>query len=384
MQGTTQQHQTDGQVHSPAPLWARFLVLMLPLCLLTACPDNGHVAYGQNLIGPELDFREILPAEWEYIYTEHGLDTDKDGVREWIVVYRFDLTCQADQRGCPITASVYRPESGKPPSIVPRPLLPRGRDYLCECSCKFSMEDVLSKHPGDELVVRDECDKKTTRLSIFRWREEKQDYLPLGHFTGDCITYALDEVKVEESRPSRAQLKICFTYHPHEIERTGEQGEEKQQTYYLSTEGNAPVAPADYEVNPCKGEPEAVVLSPYPEKVVMAFYHHYTDEETIETYFTPEDWHLLECSEPNCGGCARARSEVDHVQVTMLTVVQDCDGMFCRQCGSEEADRPVIQAGIRCHYTDGHVDPEETTLEWSLCREDDTWKMESVRLVSPQ
>jgi hypothetical protein len=333
-------------------VWDRLMLLMILLCFLTACEPGSY-----DRTNLSMHLSEIIPDDWNYMGGQH-INTDGEGEREWLVIYRFDVAGEGDQHGYPINAAVYREDDHRPPNLLPYDLHTADKSYLCECRCSAVMEDVLSGIPGDELVIRDECSGRITRLAIFNWDAGQDEYLPRGHFAGYCIEVELDKVEIRHRLQDRAQLMMLWTYRPLH-----------SQAYYLPGGHGALVAHEKYEYDFCTGVPEHVTLSPYPEKVVLAFYRDYNkDEEEVAKYFTRERWKELEECEHNHCGCAMPREEVAHVRVTDLAP----------QLESEEPDEATVRASVVCEHMNGTTG-NEVKLQWLLVRgADSRWKLEGV------
>jgi len=348
------------------------LVVVVFLCLLAACsgPDESEDTSAY------LNFADILPADWQYVDT-HRLDTNRDDEKEWVVMYRFDLLTGTERRDGPIAAVVYQPDDRKPPCVIPYELLPQDGSYLCECKCTPTMENVLSGLEGDELVVRDDCDEEITRLAIFYWDPSaEEEYLPKGHFSGDRITSSPNEVTVDRRLPDRAQLAIRQTCYP----------DEENKTYYW-LEGQDTVVCEKYEYIFYDGEPEDVMLSPYPEKVVLAFYNHYTDgDKDVSQYFTEDGWERVDkCAAGQCG-CTVARNKVKDVRVIYLLPGEEtCSQTPVHQCEKYGPDRAIVETTVICeHKNEDQGEDQQQILEWRLVREGARWKLDSVDVKQTQ
>lgn len=341
------------------------LFLTMLLCLPLACDESGSAS------SPGLNLLEILPDEWQYVHT-YRLDTNYDDKLEWVIVYRFDLSDKDELCNSPMAAFVYQLNDRKPPCIIPYELYPQGdpdRDYLCEYGCTVTMEDVLSGIPGPEIVVRDRREGEVTRLSIFHWEWDPERYRPRGFFSGDRITDDLDKVTVDRRLPGRAQLIQRCTYLPRDENKT-----------YYENDIQDTLVDSECEIDFCQGEPENVVLSPYPEKIVLAFYNHYTDsEQTVSQYFTQVGWeqYVQRCAANRCG-CTAARNEIAHVRVTHLQLVnEDCSPSPSHQCEDHGPNRALVQAIVVCERKDA-VKDEETIVLWHVIRSGDRWKLDTA------
>ncbi len=298
-----------------------------------------------------------LPENWEHVST-YRLDTNRDGNQEWVVLYRFDLPAETAHGGSPIAGVVYQTDGSSPSVPIRYELRPQDDDYLCECECIAAVEDVLSGLPGSELVVRDRCDGEINRLSIFYWKPNEEKYLPKGHFSGSRIKVELDSVTVEQRLLHRAQLALRLIYHPDDNE-----------TYYGPFDQGVLVMPEKHELVCYQAEPKDAMRSPYPEKVMLAFYNHYTDAKQASEYFTEKGWEQLEqCTAGRCG-CTSARSEITHVRVTDLRPGEDTS-----------SDQATFDLNVICEHRNGAPD-DETTIRWYLVRQDDRWKLDNAEVI---
>ena len=298
-----------------------------------------------------------LPENWEHVRA-YRLDVNRDDDQEWIVLYRFDLPAETEQGGSPIAGVVYQLDDSNSPVLTPYELHPPGGDYLCECECIAVMENVLSGLPGSELVVRDRCNDEVSRLTIFYWEPNEERYLSKGHFSGSRIKVELNNVTVDQRLPQRAQLALRLVYHPDDNE-----------TYYGLFDQGILVMPEKYELTCYQAEPKDVMRSPYPEKVVLAFYNHYTDGRQASEYFTEKGWEQLEqCATGRCG-CISARSEIAHVRVTDLQPGEDTS-----------SDRATFDLNVICERRDGELEGE-TFVRWHLVRQDDRWKLANAEVI---
>jgi hypothetical protein len=296
-----------------------------------------------------------LPQDWEHVRT-YRLDTTRDDERDWVVLYRFDLASEAEHDLVPIGGAVYQPTENDADPIR-YDLLPRNDEYLCECECIATMDNVLSGLPGSELVVSDFCNKKLTRVSVFHWESAASGYVPTGHFSGSRIEIGQDELTVYQRVPHRAQLAFRQVYRPRD-----------NKTYYPPGDLGDPVMAARYEYTFYDSEPKDVTQSPYPEKVILAFYSHYGDRKRMSKYITQQAWKEVEqCQSGQCG-CLAPPDEIAHVWITDL------------QSGEyTSSDRASFDLTIMCERADsllGQVLEPEMSIRWNLVQEDGRWKLE--------
>jgi hypothetical protein len=343
-------------------LGGRLLLMAVLLCLPLGCaaPNRDNSTTSSQPIfsfTSHLDFAEILPGDWQHIRT-YRLNANHDDRNEWVVLYRFDLLNEGGEITGPITAVVYQPDGERPPNLVAHPLHPQDKNYLCKCKCTVTMENVLSGLEGDELIFRDECTDQTSRLTIFHWDDNSQKYVPRGHFCGTCIRINPDEISVLEEIQDRAQLSKCKTYYAFD-----------NRTYYQSNNSAALVLPEKEEIVFSKGEPEDVLRSPYPEKVVLAFYLHYSDDEKAPTYFIEKvRGSLGQCDSGECG-CLAPRHEIARVGVTYL------QPETYNEPPASDVVRATVGVKVICEPREGAPE-EEQFIRWHLVQEDERWQLE--------
>lgn len=341
-----------------------FILLILSLSFF-ACEGNTN----GNSASTQIEFAEILPPEWEYI-ASHRLETcqSENDIEEWLVLFRFDTPNSA------IRGIVYQIDKTHPPAIHPYMLDPPDRNYLCECQCTPTLENVLPNPGKDdeapELIVRDRCGSvspPTTRLTIFCWNEGIEEYEPLGQFWGNRIEVDYNEVAVTRLIPHhRAQLAMRYIYRP-----VGS----NPATYYIQTgEDYLPVSEQETEFVFYE-RPEGVLTSPYPEKVVLAFYMDYTQNDILK-YLREDRWRDSICADGGCG-CNAPRNRIRRVGVTYLHCASERSAGR-QPCGGERGpEEAAVDVEIICERKNGQRE-QAKSLRWQLICEDNQWKMASV------
>ena len=223
------------------------------------------------------------------------------------------------------------------------------------------MENALSTLPFEELVVRDTCNEKITRAFIFQWEPNTGQYVSKGHFIGNRVQVARNTVTVTQRVPHMDQLALELVYVPRD-----------DGTYYQPDDRGVLAPEKRYELTFYRPEPEHVTLSPYPEKVVLSFYKHYTDGERVAELFTPTGWEQVEqCAKGHCG-CLAESKDVTHVRVTNLKAQEDV--------GPNQA---VLAANIICELGDEQLE-NETTVRWYLVQQHGQWKLDRAESGSTQ
>ena len=201
------------------------------------------------------------------------VDTDGDGFKEWVVFFEFDL-----QPGrSPVQIAVYDNDRGSPPVIFPYQLRVPNREYLSENikGVQFEMVELTPNLAGEtnlpEMVVRD-----SRQLSAFRFRENSEPwdfprddpprYEPIGFFFGTggvALDEATKEVTViDRDKFNRSQLAMRSIYAINPVSNS----------YWDDLDPTVLAAPTMSTVDFFSSPPQDVPNSPYPEKIVLAFY----------------------------------------------------------------------------------------------------------------
>jgi len=344
----------------------KLLLIAVFLCLPVACEPGGNNPGGNSASnsasnGVYLCFTIPLPEGWHPAEIYH-LDTNGGNEQESVILYRFDLPYETGLHGGPIRAIVYQMDDKKPPNIFVYELRTPDSDYLCECQCTLTTDGVLSGLEGSELVVRDVCDGERTRLTIFHWDSGQVTYVSRGHFHGHEIEVTPNQVIVEERLLDRAQLARREIYHP------------LDDTTYYQSENPIVLVPYDkVELVFSHGEPKEIVSSPYPEKIVLSFYNHYTETEKVRTYFTAAGWEQLGQCNVSQWGCLSAHSDITHVRVTELYL--ETEQVYTSK---DSPDLATVRATVICEHLNGAPDAG-TPVWWHLIRgEDNLWKLDRV------
>jgi len=338
----------------------KLLILCALLDLLIACepiPDNPPSRNKPPRGSAYVDLAEVLPREW-VPFKPWRLDTNRDGEKEWLVFYQFDVPEGRAKASSPISAVIYQPDDNYPPNLIAHELRPLDGDFLCESECKVEMDNVLSGLAGNELVISDWRGGQISRLTIFQWDEGRQEYWPRGHFCGECIEVSVDEIQVKESMHDRAQLTRCETYHAWD-----------NKTYYQSGTLGTPIPCVREEIDFSPDAPEDVCCSPYPEKVVLAFYQNYNkDDEALQFFSEKVRENIGQCDAGECG-CAAPRHEIEHVSVLDLIPEPTNEDK------ATGVERAIVGARIVCERQIGGEESERR-IRWILIREDGRWQLQ--------
>jgi len=255
------------------------------------------VANERILIWDEV-FRQGQSAGRFDVVKKMRLDTDGDGEEEWLMFYRYD------KAGGSALAAVIYDVRGLPPVIYPYPLRQPDRDYLAESyNIKAAMKEAIKENLGDELVIQD----GNRQVTIFRWVDElspeeqphegpQQGYQCLGYFRGSEKAYVDPDtgwaVTLDRAAYERSQFVIRRAYKP------------KNGTYM---EGNRLLPPEEISIDfPGEQVPSDILETPYPEKIVLAFYKTFYQNTYAEAqshkYLTDEAVKRFKLGDYTCPG----------------------------------------------------------------------------------
>jgi hypothetical protein len=325
----------------------------------------------------KLDFTQILP-KTKRPEEVQLLDADGDGKDEWIVFYKFDLVEGATGRKfSPIGAAVYNEDHGDPPVVFPYELHPPGRRYLGERQCNAQPQDLITTNEGPELLVRCLAEEGLVMdLSVFHWfdhdeddlsrdpSEEQQGYECLGFFHGNGgIKFDGSKVVVKERTEDRSQLSFKSVY-------TVREGR-----YFQPGTGEL-WPPQETSIEFAFGVPEDVTQSPYPEKVVLAFYLALGKNNPLAETYLSEDSGLKDLVESDSFGTETRGDQIKKVLIKSIEYAPDPK--------KEESHEPiwVTVSVASVTTTDEEKPPHDVTwkLIWELPREGvarSGWKLHS-------
>jgi hypothetical protein len=134
------------------------------------------------------DFKAAVPREWTILATK-PIETDQDGEKECLVLYRYDKT-QYGYTG-PIGGAVYdlvpdralanpaTPMPSRPSAYIPYPLLPQlsSQSYLGDQKADAFVYDVQCDQRNELVILGYEAfADRPTRFSSFEWRGPLEGY----------------------------------------------------------------------------------------------------------------------------------------------------------------------------------------------------------------
>lgn len=222
---------------------------------------------------PELlDLRELAP-KGTTVSLILRLDTDRDGWEEWAVAYRYDLVSYRS----PISVVIYDPEGvdRELPVIYPYKLSTPDSDYLGEGAVSIGLADILGNLPEEsgirpELVI---TDVQQTTLSIYRVLDVNKVPNP------PCVNLP---TPYQVAGFFRATLRISRVGNAVTVyDRAGsERSQFALRRLYLPSNGSyfqpgttTLLPPKEASIEFAYGMPADILDTPYPEKLVLAFYN---------------------------------------------------------------------------------------------------------------
>jgi hypothetical protein len=272
-----------------APTWCKLALTTLILSCAILLPGCARTLQRPRT---DLDLTITLPPSW-VIDTADRIDADGDQEDEIAICYTFDNP--ENKAFAPIRCAIYDIARREPklPIIYPYHLQAPGWTYLGEGTGKVSvrLQNVISPtmstsdpDPGEVVVTSMGTSGFVNRVSIFRWndnipselrkrtdphevlvvpnqpRSSGEWYECVGMFESTFrVDIETNKVTVTERMNDRSQLARITVYEP-----------DKWLGGYLN-QAQQLVQPVSSCIGFAHGIPADVAVSPYPEKIVMAF-----------------------------------------------------------------------------------------------------------------
>lgn len=317
----------------------------------------------------EIDLGELLPPSLQAIEVQR-LDLVPGTPAQWLVLYKYD----AAEHFSPIAGVVYRADRGgknQPRIIYPYPLRLPDRDYLGTGNVSVRPQDVLSAWDGVELVAENKnTDGFVTEAAVFVWHdsypndtwrkpEEGRFYECMGYFRSEGeVVVQHNEVIVKELENDRSQLARYYKYRPDAQGRYLAQGAELRPS-------------VDSWVDFAFPQTGSVADSPYPEKIVLAFYNAIGGPaDGLRAFLSKEAQERLKAGDLDYG-CGWQLGEVKKVTIRQVGYHAAVEA----QTKEEEDRESLVELKIRCEPKLAGKS-KEVTAAWYLKRETGQWKMD--------
>jgi hypothetical protein len=293
------------------------------------------------------------------------VDTDSDGVKEWLAFYRFD---QVEDRG-PVAALVYDvvfDAATQLPIVYPYKLRTPDQSYLAQAKPNVSLVDLVPE-PG--AIPRKELSfhtKSKTDLVFFRLTRDPGPpptdnpplYRCIGFFRSpDGVAFDQDTLQVTVTSRAgleRSDLVRRYFYRP---EADG----------YFITGTHTLVSPFAAAVDFPAGIPEDILDTPYAEKIVLAFYRTFgkTDPQPKHTdYLSSQAVTEFQASRLRYGSPFPI-SNIKFAVVKELSYYPTQDG----------TQATIVLAKVQFRST-GEELSTLTEVRWAMTRVDGRWKMD--------
>jgi len=291
-------------------------------------------------------------------------DTDGDSLEEWVVFYRFD---RVNDTG-PVAALIYDVVADLKldlPLVYPYKLRIPQENYLSQVQPEVALIDLLNEPAGatprKELLFHTENELAFFRVEptlINQSADEPPVYSCVGFFRSpDGVSYneGNHEVTVTSRTPyERSQLVARRFYLP-------------SANGYFVPDTTTLLPPTGSKVDFPEGIPEDILDTPYPEKIVLAFYETLgkldADPAIIE-YLTSQAADLFNRGQLWYG----SPFALDQLK---FAVVKEL-----RYYATEDASQAaVVVVQLVFHNANGDKSPL-VEVRWTLVRVDNQWKMD--------
>lgn len=361
--------------HRNQPLRTILTIARLACCaifslalILTACgttptptPPAKTISFSEDIFA-----RGLLPGK-TYLDIKRE-DTDSDGQLEWVVFYRFD---QVDEGG-PVAALIYDivvdPES-QLPIAYPYKLRTPDQNYLSKDIPQLSLVDIVSGSGSNdnrkELVFRTD-----TELVFFRVTRDPTGppvdnpplYRCIGFFRSDGgVSFNPETLQVTVTSRAgyeRSQLVTRREYKP---------GTALEADGYFLTNTTTLVAPFESRVDFPEGIPAAILDTPYPEKIVLAFYQTLGKPDAKPTIY---EYLSTQAATELAQGKLRYGAALHHDQI-QRAIVQEL-----RYYPTQEDSKTALVT-VQVIFQPKTGQPSQPIeVSWRLIRVENRWKMD--------
>lgn len=248
------------------PLFICLSLGIVFLCTLSGCRRSSSEEAREDMVS----FRKDMQLGRDILLVQRA-DTDTDGQNEWIVFYRFDQVGKAG----PIAALIYdiaRDPTSQLPVLYPYKLRAPDQNYLAAITPTVGLYNIVPEPVGP---TRNEIVFSTPHeLAVFRLARDPNGlpsdtpplYHCIGFFRSDEVSFNTKTFQVTVTSGAgfeRSQLVTRRYYRA---------GSPPEYDGYFVAGTTTLQQPYEYEVDFPKGIPATILDTPYPEKIVLAFY----------------------------------------------------------------------------------------------------------------
>jgi hypothetical protein len=341
------------------------VLCFLALFALTACRGSRSEPEAP---AETLNFKEDIPLPLgKPVLAVQRADTDSDKKLEWVLYYRFDQV----GTGGPVAALIYdvvNDPATQLPIVYPYKLRTPDQDYLAEEVPVLTRYDVLRESTGtprNELVFA-----TTHEVSIFRLTRDPDvfaaDNSPLyrciGFFRSDEVAFDPKTFEVTVTSNAGFERSQLVTRRYYDAANS-----DQVEGYFVTTTTSL-AAPKESKVDFSEGRiPDAVLDTPYPEKIVLAFYQtlgqaspgidilYYLSSAAADAYKQGK----LKYGSPF------ALDQLDRAIVTELSYI-----------ATQDTDTVAHATAWVVFYTKSKQKSNPIEVHWRLVRVDNRWKMD--------
>jgi len=334
----------------------RLALILLLGTLLAGCGEQLPVEPPEQMINVKT---ELLPDK--AVVNVQRADTDSDGQAEWVVFYRFD---RVGGQG-PVAALIYdvvEDATSQLPIVYPYKLRTPNETYLAQAQPELNLVDLLPETSG---TARKELLFKTGKeLTFFRLNRDFPNqpadnppmYRCVGFFRSEGgVSFDPPTQEVAVTSLSGFERSQLVTKHFYKPEADG----------YFITGTTTLVSPYASAIDFPQGIPSDILDTPYPEKIVLAFYKLIGQDNTkLAEYLTPQA--AKELSE----GKLKFGSPWS-LDKTKFAVVQEL-GYYPTQDNSQST---VVTVQVFFRST---ADEKSSLVpvRWTMVRVENRWKMD--------
>jgi len=337
-------------------LWYRAVLALLLGALLAGCSEPAPVVPPEHMINVKT---ELLRDKT--VVNVQRADTDSDGQAEWVVFYRFD---QVGGQG-PVAALIYdmvEDPASQLPIVYPYKLRTPNENYLAQVQPELNLVDLLPETGG---IARKELLFKTGKeLIFFRLNRDVPNqpsddppmYRCIGFFRSEGgVSFDPGTLEVAVTSLSGYERSQLVTRHFYRPEADG----------YFITGTTTLVSPYASAIDFPHGIPSDILDTPYPEKIVLAFYKHVgQDNSKLAEYLTPQAAKELQEGKLNFG----SPWPLDQVK---FAVVQEL-GYYPTQ-DSSQSTVVTVKGFFR---SKSEEKSPLASVRWTMVRVQNRWKMD--------
>ncbi len=334
------------------------ILLALAAILLTACSSPLPEEPQEKMISLTKDMLTR-----KKVVNVVRRDTDSDGDEEWVVFYRFD---EVEGRG-PVAALIYDvvlDPASQLPIAYPYKLRTPHQNYLAQVQPEVVLVDLVSESGSTER--KELLFKTANELVFFRLNrapggpptDDPPLYRCIGFFRSDGgVSFDPETLRVTVTSRAGFERSQLVTRHYYEPEADG----------YFITNTTTLVSPFVSAVDFPEGIPSDILDTPYPEKIVLAFYKTFGKEDAKPAIL---EYLSAQAAKEFMAGTLRYGSPFPLGELK-FAVVKELS-YYPTEDASQSA---VVIVKVVFHKATGEKSPL-TEVRWTLVRVQNQWKMD--------